>query len=158
MVEAENKSFWCWRMRSHVFALIVSTFNVTEKFLLSVHKLSIFFLLNNWHFLLEICYSLHLRGIFSHEIITSLMHFFRAFRLANRMQPYFKCPKITISFQLFFFLFLMANTGRLELIFDSWRRIIKLICIGMNSNPSFLAYHPDIDIVIFLSYSLNASK
>ena len=137
-------------MRSDILWLIITTLNITEKFLFSVDKLSIFLFLNYRHLLLEISNSWDIFSsllLFFHKLHISLMHFLVTIRLFDWMQSNFKTSKISISSQFLFSSLLIANNWRFKLLFNSWRWIIQLISIGMYSDPSLFGYHPNINII-----------
>ena len=150
VIKTENKSLWGGWMRSDILRLIITTLNITEKFLFSVDELSVFLFLNYRHLFLEISNSWDVLSsllLFFHKLHIGLMHFLMTVRLFDWMQSNLKTSKISISSQFLFSSLLIAYTRRFKLFLNSWRWIVQLIGVWMYSNPSLLGYHPNINII-----------
>lgn len=59
---------------------------------------------------------------------------------------------------LLLFASLIADAGRLQLIFDTGRRVVELVGVRMYLNPSFLWRHPDVHIVALFGDGLYSAE
>lgn len=155
-----KQRFWCWWMRSLFINFYRLGFcNFTEKFFLLHHKIFNFFLLHQTQLLFGnkiIFLTCKTISIFCHRrfvMICWIWFWILRYRFAvincYTFQPQSERIFIITFFSLFSIFGIYYRRWCLLHFFNCWRRLIKLICTFMNSDP-FLSWNNKYHDVILL--------